>query len=303
MDIKKVAKRKIKQSAGDWAFDIFNYVFMAILMFVMVYPLWHVLIASFSDPLAIKLHSGLLFWIKGKPTGIAYQQVFKNPMITSGYANTIFYVVVGTTLNIFLTSIAAYVLSRKQFMFRNQIMLLITFTMFFNGGMIPTFLLVQRLGLYNNPLAMILPTAISAYNLIIMRTNLMAMPVSLEESARLDGARDFTIIFRIVIPLSMPVISVMILFYGVQHWNAWFNAMIYLQDRKWYPLQLVLREILIGATQESLLSDVIDDTVRPGLEQLVRYATVIVATVPVLFIYPVLQKYFVKGVMVGAIKE
>lgn len=305
MDAKKVAAvpRRIKQSAGDWAFDVFNYILMAVLILIMVYPLWYVLIASFSDPLAIKLHSGLLFWVKGSPSVMAYELVFKNPMITSGYANTIFYVVAGTALNVILTTIAAYVLSRKQFMFRNPIMLLITFTMFFNGGMIPTFLLVQRVGLYNNPLAMILPTAISAYNLIIMRTNLLAMPVSLEESARLDGARDVTIIFRIVIPLSMPIISVMILFYGVEHWNAWFNAMIYLRDRKWYPLQLVLREILIGTTQESLLSDVIDDTVRPGLEQLVRYATVIIATVPVLCIYPVLQKYFVKGVMVGAIKE
>lgn len=299
----KHTKNKIKRRPGDVVFDVFNVAFMAFLMVIMIYPLWHVFVASFSDPTLILTHTGLLGWFKGDIQFTAYEQVFKNPFIVSSYRNTLFYVLVGTMLNLVLTSAAAYVLSRKQFMLRNVITIFITFTMFFSGGMIPTFLLIRDIGLYDTPLAMILPGAVSVYNLVVMRTNLAAMPVSLEESARLDGARDLRILFQIVLPLSMPVVSVMILFYGVARWNAWFEAMIYLRDRELYPLQLVLREVLIGATQEQLLSDVTDDSVRPGLEQLVKYATVIVATVPVLCIYPLLQKYFVQGAMVGAIKE
>lgn len=300
----RIMKRnKIKQRPGDIVFDVFNVCFMAFLMIIMIYPLWYVLIASISDPLLIMQHRGLLFWIKGNVSLRAYEEVFKNPFLLSGYRNTLFYVLVGTTVNVVMTALAAYVLSRKQFMLRRPISLMITFTMFFSGGMIPTFLCIKNLGLYDTPWAIIFPSAISVYNFVVMRTNIEALPVSLEESARLDGAGDIKILFRIVLPLSMPIVAVMILFYGVARWNSWFDAMIYLQNRDKYPLQLVLREVLIGATQQQLMSDVTDDSVRPGLEQLIKYATVIVATLPILCVYPFLQKYFVQGMMVGAVKE
>lgn len=302
-EMKSSRKNKIKRRPMDVAFDIFNVTLMAILMVMMIYPLWYVLIASISDPLLMMQHRGLLFWIQGEASLRAYQEVLRNPFLIDGYRNTIFYVVAGTSINVILTAVAAYVLSRKQFMLRRPISLMITFTMFFSGGMIPTFLTIQSLKMYDTAWAILFPTAISVYNLIVMRTNIEALPASLEESARLDGANDITILFRIVLPLSMPIVAVMILFYGVARWNSWFDAMIYLRDRKRYPLQLVLREVLIGATQTQLLSDVTDDSVRPGLEQLVKYATVMIATLPVLCIYPFLQKYFVKGMMVGAVKE
>lgn len=302
-EMKNSRKNKIKRRPMDVAFDIFNVTLMAILMVMMIYPLWYVLIASISDPLLMMQHRGLLFWIQGEASLRAYQEVLRNPFLIDGYRNTIFYVVAGTSINVILTAVAAYVLSRKQFMLRRPISLMITFTMFFSGGMIPTFLTIQSLKMYDTAWAILFPTAISVYNLIVMRTNIEALPASLEESARLDGANDITILFRIVLPLSMPIVAVMILFYGVARWNSWFDAMIYLRDRKRYPLQLVLREVLIGATQTQLLSDVTDDSVRPGLEQLVKYATVMIATLPVLCIYPFLQKYFVKGMMVGAVKE
>lgn len=302
-ELTRSKKNRIKRRPSEVAFDVFNVILMAVLMLIMIYPLWYVLIASISDPLLMMQHRGLLFWIQGDASLRAYQEVLRNPFLINGYRNTIFYVVAGTTINVVLTSVAAYVLSRRQFMLRRPISLMITFTMFFSGGMIPTFLTIQRLGMYNTSWAILLPTAISVYNLIVMRTNIEALPPSLEESARLDGANDITILFRIVLPLSMPIVAVMILFYGVARWNSWFDAMIYLRDRDRFPLQLILREVLIGATQTQLLSDVADDSVRPGLEQLVKYATVMIATLPVLCIYPFLQKYFVKGMMVGAVKE
>jgi putative aldouronate transport system permease protein len=294
--------RAIRESAGGRAFNAFNIIFMTVVMVVTLYPLMYVLFASVSDPIEILRHNGLLWRPKGFQLQ-AYAHVFKNPLLLSGYRNTIFYVVAGTALNLALTTIGAYVLSRKQFLPRNAIMLMITFTMFFSGGLIPSFILVKGLGMYDNMLALIIPKAISAYNLIVMRASLASMPVSLEESARIDGARDLTIIAKIVVPLSMPIISVMLLFYSVEHWNAWFDAMIYIRERKLYPLQLILREILIGATQTNLISSVSDDSIRTGLEELVKYATVIVSTLPVLAVYPMLQKHFVQGVMVGAIKQ
>lgn len=186
-------------------------------------------------------------------------------------------------------------------MWKNPIMFLIVFTMFFNGGLIPTYLLVNNLGLLDSRWALIIPSAMSAYNLIIMRTSFQGIPVSLEESAKLDGANDFTVLFRIVLPLSMPVVAVMILFYGVGHWNSWFNALIYLRTRDLYPLQLILREILITNSTDSMMTGVGGADKMP-IGETIKYATIIVATIPILLLYPFLQKYFVKGVMIGAIK-
>jgi len=290
----------IKRSVGEYVFDAINILLMTLLMIITIYPFLHVAFASFSIPNEIMRHRGILL----RPIGFtadAYRMVFDNPMITIGYKNTLIYVLGGTTINIILTSFGAYALSRKGVKLKNAIMFLITFTMFFSGGMIPTYLLVKDLGMLNTRWALIIPNAISVWNLIVMRTSFEGIPSSLEESAKIDGANDFTVLFKIILPLSLPVLAVMILFYSVGHWNAWFNAMIYLRKRDYYPLQLVLREILITSSTDDMLTGVgAADKVPIG--ETIKYATIIIATVPILFIYPFLQKYFVKGVMIGAIK-
>lgn len=295
-------KNRIKMTPPEIAFDAVNLAFLFFLMVITIFPFIYVINSSISDPIVLMETKGIMLLPKGVHF-YAYRQVFQNPMLLRGYANTIFLVIAGTTLNVTMTAIGAFVLSRPQFMLRNPIMLFISFTMFFSGGLIPNFINVQNLGIYDTYLALLLPTAMSAWNLVIMRTSFAALPISLEESARLDGAKEITILWRIVIPLSMPVVSVMILFYGVGHWNSWFNAMIYLRNRELYPLQLILREVLLASQTDDMLIDMLDDGVRPGLKEQVKYATVIVATLPVLCVYPFLQKFFVKGVMVGAIKQ
>jgi len=269
---------------------------------ITVYPILYVLFASVSDPGRLITHRGLLFW----PLGFqlqGYERVFQNRMIVLGYRNTIMYASVGTCINIVMTSLAAFVLSRKRFYSRHFFMFLVTFTMFFSGGLIPTFLQVRSYGLFNTFWAMVLPNAMSAWNMILMRTAFLSIPDSLEESARIDGATNLTILVRIVMPLSTAILAIMILFYAVGHWNAWFNAMIYLRNRQRFPLQLVLREVLIANMTESMTADGGETAERQALAEVIKYATIIVATVPILLIYPFLQKYFVKGVMVGAIKE
>jgi putative aldouronate transport system permease protein len=273
---------------------------MILLSAVTVYPFLYVLFASLSDPSWVVQMRGLIWYPKGF-TIEAYKLVFANPSILTGYVNTLIYVVFGTALNILMTSLGAYALSRQSVMWKNPLMFIIVFTMFFNGGLIPTYLLINELGMLDSRWALIIPSAMSAYNLIIMRTSFQGIPVSLEESAKLDGANDFTVLFRIVLPLSMPVVAVMILFYGVSHWNGWFNALIYLRTRDLYPLQLILREILITNSTDSMMTGVGGADKMP-IGETIKYATIIVATVPILLLYPFLQKYFVKGVMIGAIK-
>lgn len=292
---------KMKRSMGEIIFDFFNILFMIGLIFVTLYPFLYVFFSSISDPGLLAQNRGLLI----KPLGLtfrAYQLVFENPMILIGYGNTLFYVFVGTTINIILTSLGAYALSRKNVMLSKPIMLMIVFTMFFSGGLVPTYLLIGKLGMIDTRWALIIPNAISAWNLIIMRTAFKSIPDSLEESARMDGANDFTILFRIILPLSLPVLAVMILFYGVGHWNAYFSAMIYLRDRSLFPLQLILREILITNSTEDFITGVTGGDRYP-IGETVKYATIIVATLPILFLYPFLQKYFVKGVLIGSLKE
>ncbi len=275
---------------------------MIVLMILTVYPFLYVLFASFSDPVALMQNRGPLLAPLGFSVA-AYKAVLENPMILVGYRNTLFYVVVGTALNMAMTVLGAYALSRKNVMLKNPIMFLIIFTMFFHGGMIPSFLLVgQTLGMQDTPWALIIPGAISTWNLIVLRTAFEAVPVALEEAARIDGANDFQILWNVVLPMSLPALAVILLFYAVGTWNAWFGAMIYLRNRELYPLQLVLREILITSSTENMTTGVSSGDVMP-IAETIKYATIIVATVPVLFVYPFLQKYFVKGVMIGAIKE
>lgn len=279
-------------------FDLLNGLILTVVALLTLYPFLYVIFASFSDPLKLMSNSGLLF----APMGFsldAYVRVFENPSIYSGYANTFFYVVVGTLVNIVATCMAAYVLSRKQFMLRRFLTVMFIFTMYFSGGLIPSYLLIKDLGLINSRLALILPGAVNTFNLMIMITGFEGVPESLEESARIDGAGDWTILFRIIMPLAKPTIMVMLLYYAVGHWNSWFNAMIYLRDADKMPLQIFLRDILTRSQLGAMTGQV--DVEDVGLT--IKYATIIVSTVPILCIYPFIQKHFVKGVMIGAVKE
>jgi putative aldouronate transport system permease protein len=290
----------VKKTIGDYIFDSVNIIILAALAVITAYPFVYVIFASLSSADELTAHSGLLL----KPLNLslaAYKAVLKNPIIYSGYMNTLFIVVVGTAYNIIMTSMGAFVLSRKDFFWRKPITIMIVFTMFFGGGLIPNFLLVKNLGLMDSLWALIIPGAIGTWNLIIMRTAFQGIPDSLVESAHIDGAHDFIILFKIILPLALPTIAVMVLYYGVGHWNAWFGAMIYLRNRELWPLQLALREILISNSTDEMMSGTVAQD-RAAIGETIKYATIMVATLPILAAYPFLQKYFVKGVMVGALK-
>ncbi|MFA5528901.1 MAG: carbohydrate ABC transporter permease [Peptostreptococcales bacterium] len=291
---------KHKKSIGEITFDIFNHIFMVFLIVVTIYPVWYVLVASLSSGSMLMSHRGALFLPMNFNTN-AYIHVFKNPMVTRGYLNTGFIVVVGTFLNVLMTSIAGYFLSRRDVFWKKYIMIMIVITMFFGGGLIPFYLVVKNMGLLNSLWSLIIPGIVSTYNIIVMRTSFMSIPVELEESAVIDGASHITILFKIIIPVSLPVIAVMVLWYGVGHWNSWFAASIFIIDRKLFPLQLILREILIQNETDSMTRDYGFEE-RGNAAEAIKYALIVVATVPILCIYPFLQKYFVKGVMIGAIK-
>jgi len=290
-----------KKSLGERTFDVANVLLLTVGSFVFLYPLWFVIVSSFSSASAIATGSVTL-WPEGFNVD-AYSRVFSDDNVWNAYGNTLFYVVVGTVVNLALTTLGAYPLSRRDLWGRNGVMMFIVFTMFFSGGLIPMYLNVRDLGLFDSRWALILPTAISAYNLIVMRTFFQStIPDGLIESARMEGASEYRILWRIVLPLSMPVIAVMTLFYAVGHWNSWFDAMIYLQDRSLHPLQLLLREILVQSQTNNMLGGVGSGDVAT-ISETIKYATIVIATVPILIIYPFLQKYFAKGVMLGGIKE
>lgn len=292
---------RIRANTGEQIFSIFNHLFMCIAIIVTLYPMLYIIFASFSESDLLMMFDGTILY---KPLGFstaAYRSVFKNPNIVSGYINTIIIVVGGVSLNILLTTIGAYVLSRKNLMLNRAVTLIIIFTMYFHGGMIPSYLLVRLLHLDNSLLALIIPSAISTFNLIIMRTAFKAVPDSMEESAKLDGASHLRILFFIMIPLTLPTIAVLVLYYGVSHWNSWFSAMLYIRNRNLFPLQLILREIIIqNETSSMTIGAGYDD--REMLSETIKYAVIVVATAPILTLYPFLQKYFVKGVMIGALK-
>ncbi|TYP78159.1 carbohydrate ABC transporter permease [Paenibacillus methanolicus] len=288
------------QTFFDRAFDVVIYAILTLLVVATLYPLLYVLFASFSDAGQLIVNKGILW----KPLGFsleAYKSVLANPGIAIGYRNTLFIVIAGVLVNLVMTSLGAYVLSRKNVMWNNAFMFFIVFTMFFGGGLIPLYLVVKGVGLLDSLWSTIIPFAVSTFNLIIMRTAFMGIPDSLEESAKIDGANHFTILFRIIIPLSMPVIAVMILYYAVDKWNGWFYASIFIKSRELFPLQLVLREILIANSTDSMAAGA-SASDRFQIGETIKYATIMVATVPILCIYPFVQRFFVKGVMVGSLK-
>ncbi len=291
---------QIKQSFGERAFKIANYILLSFIMILCFYPVWYVVVASVSNSDLLMAHSGLLFWPLGFNTD-AYAKVMQNPMISRGYLNTLFILILGVTLDLLMTSLGAYFLSRKKVKFKKLILIMIIFTMFFSGGMIPFYLNLKDLHLTNSLLGLIFPFMITTQNLIILRTSFSSIPESLIEAAEIEGAGHIRVLWSIVLPLSKAILAVMVLYYGVGIWNAWFWASAILRDRTMYPLQVVLREILIQNDVNAMTAGAGGDI--ESIAASIKYATIVVATIPILCVYPFLQKYFASGVMVGAVKE
>lgn len=304
MKLKKPKSAFAKQCMQDKVFDIANILIMAILIFIFVWPLLFVLSASVSDPAAVTLGKVWLF-----PKGFnleGYKAIFNYKNIWVGYKNTVIYTALGTTLNLFMTICAAYPLSRKDFMPRKALTRIFMFTMFFSGGLIPSYMVVVKLGIYDTIWAMLLPSAVHVMYIIIMRTYFQtSIPQSLHEAAELDGANTVQVLWHIVLPLSGPILAVMALYYGVGKWNSYFDALVYMSSTSKYPLQMFLREILINNQVDLNMVglDLAAAEAKMHLAQVIKYGVIVVASLPVLCVYPFVQKYFVKGVMIGAVKE
>lgn len=290
----------VKEAANERVFDIIIYVIATIIIVIVLYPLIFIVSASFSDP--TRVLNGEVWLLPKSVTLDAYANILQNEKIWIGYRNTIFYTMVGTVINIIMTILAAYPLSRPDLPGRNAIMVFITLTMFFSGGLIPTYLLVKDLGMVDTMWALIVPGAIATYNLIVMRTYFQSsIPWELQEAAHIDGCSNWRLLFSIILPLSKPILAVMVLFYAVGHWNSFFNALIYIRNENLHPLQLVLREILLISQSASVDGSVgLEDKIL--LAESIKYAVIIVSSLPVLLMYPFVQRHFVKGVMIGSIK-
>lgn len=286
----------------DKIFVIFNYFILILVTLVVLLPLLFVVSASFSEPSAVS--NGRVWLLPVQPTLKGYQAVFKNPKILTGFGNSFFYMITATSVNLIMTMLCAYPLSRKEFTAANKLSAIFVFTMYFSGGLIPTYLVVSNLHLIDTRWALILPVAMSPWNMIICRTYIKnSIPDELYEAAGIDGCTPWKYLLRVVVPLSKPILAVMTLYYGVSHWNAYFNAMIYLKSQSKFPLQIFLREILIESKMDtSMIADAAALEAMRGLSELLKYSVIVVASVPVLCIYPLVQKHFVKGVMVGAVK-
>ncbi|MEN6315511.1 MAG: carbohydrate ABC transporter permease [Clostridiaceae bacterium] len=290
----------MRQSKEEKAFQVFNYIFLTALTILCIYPFWEVIRISFSAP-AEASRMGFSFWPR-EATTAAYVQVFQNQFIWIGYKNTIARVAVGVAIQMTLMITAAYPLSKKYFPNRGFWTIIIVFTMFFKGGLIPDYLLVKLLHIDNSIWALVLPRAVDTFSMLILRNYFMSLPESLEESAKIDGAGVMRTLAYIILPLSLPVLVTISLWGIVWHWNAWFDCLIYIRDGKKYVLQAILRKIIIDAApQFSEMSVSIDNVSQPSAE-VVKCATIIVSTLPIMVIYPFLQKYFIKGVMVGSLK-
>lgn len=290
-----------RQTRGDHVFEWMNYTLLTIILILILYPLLFVVSASVSDPQAV--NSGNMWLWPKDITFLGYKKIFQNKEILYGYLNTITYTVLGTSINLVMTILAAFPLSRKDLAGKNLVMALFVFTMFFSGGLIPSYMLVKDLGMLNTVWALVIPNAVSVWNIIIMRTFFQqSIPNEIHEAAAIDGSSDFHMLLKVILPLSAPILAVMTLFYSVAHWNAFFNALIYLTDRDKFPLQLILREILVQNQMEQMSGSADAMTDQILYAQTIKYAVIIVANLPVLMLYPLIQKHFTKGIMVGAIK-
>ncbi len=291
-----------EQRWTDRAFMIFVYGFLTLFFLAVLFPLVFVLNASISDPQAV-IRGQVFLW----PVGFTlkgYKAVFAYHRLMTGFGNSFFYMVVGTCINIAMTMLCAYPLSRPQFPARRFVSLILMFTMIFSGGLIPTFIVVDRLGLTNTRWAMLIPAAMSVWNVMIARTYIShTIPNELYEAAEIDGSSPIHFFTSCVLPLSKPIIAVLVLYYGVGHWNAYFNALIYLRNPSLFPLQLVLRDILVvNKIDPTLITSAEALAAKQGMQDLLKYSVIVVASVPVLLIYPMVQRYFVQGVMIGSLK-
>ncbi len=292
----------IHDSRGDRIFTAFNYIFLTIILIVVLYPLVYVLSASFSEPAAVT--AGEVRLLPVRFTLIGYEKIFQHPAIMQGFANSVFYAVVGSFINVVMTILAAYPLSRKDLPGRRILGVIFFFPMLFSGGLIPFFLVVRDLGLLNTRWALIIPTALSVWNVMItisfFRTSI---PDELLEAAQLDGCNDFQYLLRVVLPLSGSIIAVLFLFYGVWHWNQYFLALIFLNNKELYPLQLIMREILVfNQLDLSMLSDIQQMAIQQGMKEQLKFTVLVVSSLPVMMIYPIVQRYFVTGITLGAVK-
>ncbi len=295
-------KKKKRISLEDIILDLIVYLILIVVLIATFYPMWYVLVASFTSGTELAKNPGILLWPKSFSFD-GYMLVFKNKLILNGFKNTAFILGVGLPINILLTLLCGYFMSREgdRVMLKKPIVGLIMFTMFFSGGMIPAYLNIQDLGLYNSLWAVVLTGALSVYNAIICKTAIEAVPASLSESANIDGASDWQILTKIIVPLIKPTLAVLLLYYAVGHWNSWFSASVYLKDNVKLPLQNIIRSVLIensslGTSADSNAGD------YNSYAETIKYASIIITTVPILCVYPFLQKHFTKGVMIGAVK-
>ena len=293
----------IKLSASDRRFYVINAIIMTLVFLLYAWPLWFVIISSFSDPDLVQ-SGGVILFPRGLHVG-GYTRIFDYPDILRSYLNSLLYTVSGTVLNIVMTVCAAYPLSREDFMPRKALTVLFVATMYISGGLIPTFLVVKGLGMYNTVWAMIVPGAVSIYNALILRSFFMyGIPKSIEEAAVLDGANTLQMLVRVMLPLVKPTLAVLILYYAVGHWNDYFSALIYINERKLLPLQSVLRDVLIVGKIDQTTSELEMEAIVKKMKQVqtLKYSVIIVSTLPLMRVYPFIQKHFVKGIMIGAVK-
>lgn len=290
----------MKRTTGEKIFNVFNIILMIGIIITCLYPVYYTIVASVSNSDMLMAHRGILLTPLGMSFS-AYEKIGKNSMVTTGFLNTFFVLITGVTINVLLTLLGGYFLSRKNVKWKNVFMVMVVITMYFNGGLVPTYLTVKSVGLENSLWSLIIPTAVNTFNLIIMRTGFQSIPDEMEEAARIDGAGHMTILFKICVPVIKATIAVILLYYAVGHWNSWFNASIYIKDRNLYPIQLVLREILIQSNTASMTTGVDSGDVE-SIAESIKYALIVVTTVPILCIYPFLQRFFEKGVMVGSVK-
>lgn len=298
MEKKKIAHKRIQKNDSKFT-SFFIYFVVIFAALITVYPFYYVVINSFSDPYEVLRRN--VWFLPIRPTAMAFEELMKESEVFVAYGNTLWYTVVGTVLNVLVTILAAYALSIRNFCLRKPISLFVVITMFVSGGIIPLYIVVCKTGLYNTRWSLVIPTLVSAYNLIIARAYMESIPVELAESGKLDGANDFVIFWRIIVPVAKPIIALLAIYYAVGHWNEYFNPMIYLSDRELKPVQLYLRELLItdtnGATQQAATGNQ-----KTVLYEELKFANIVFTVLPITIIYPFFQKYFVQGVMIGAVK-
>ena len=303
-------KKRNRIRTGSLVWDVIIYLLMIVLSIIFIFPLYEVAICSISSPAAVARSNAMLLW-PVEPHLEAYDIVFSNANIWTGFGNTILYMVIGTVLVLFVTLISAYTMSLRDFVGKKALMIYFMIPMYFGGGLIPYFLLISSLGMMNTIWVLVIPGAFSAWDMVIMRTQFNNIPAELKEAATIDGAKDFAILFRVFLPLSTAVLAVLALYSVVGYWNMWFEPMLYLTKRNRYPIQSVLREILIdeasvstaGAKNAMTRAHVMHDKAdAKAVKMLIKYANIVVTTVPILCVYPFAQKYFVKGVMLGSLK-